>query len=193
MKDNFESSLKNVLVHEGGWADHPKDPGGATMKGVTLTTFRRYFGEGRSKDELREITDEQLNQIYRAGYWEKCHCNELPGGVDYSVFDAAVNSGPGRGAKWLQGAVGATQDGAIGAKTLTKVKEYNPLEIIENICDRRLTFLRNLSNWSTFGKGWDERVEGVRICAKPMTNDSEVINDHIPSTIESDTDRNGAI
>jgi lysozyme family protein len=192
MKDNFESSLQQVLVHEGGWADHPKDPGGATMKGVTLMTFRRHFGADKSKDELRNITDEQLNQIYRAGYWDKCHCDELPAGVDYAVFDAAVNSGPGRGAKWLQGAVGAKQDGGIGPKTLTKVKEHKPVHIIDNICDRRLTFLRSLANWATFGKGWNRRVEGVRSSAIPMAEGRDISHEPIAPTIEYDSVKNGS-
>jgi lysozyme family protein len=192
MKDNFESSLQQVLVHEGGWADHLKDPGGATMKGVTLMTFRRHFGENKSKDELRAITDEQLNQIYRAGYWDKCLCDELPGGVDYAVFDAAVNSGPGRGAKWLQGTVGAMQDGGIGSKTLTKVKEHKPVHIIDNICDRRLTFLRSLANWATFGKGWNRRVEGVRSSAIPMAEGRDISHEPIAPTIEYDSVKNGS-
>jgi len=168
MEMNFKSALKHVLVHEGGWADHPKDPGGATMKGVTLVTYRRHFGEDKSKDDLRNITDEELGQIYRSGYWSKCRCDDLPSGVDYAVFDAAVNSGPGRGAKWLQAAVGAKQDGGIGPKTLTRIKNYDPIQITDTMCDRRLTFLRNLSTWSTLGKGWGRRVEGVRATALTM-------------------------
>ena len=192
MKDNFESSLQQVLVHEGGWADHPKDPGGATMKGVTLLTFRRHFGEDKNKDELRAITDEQLNQIYRTGYWDKCHCDELPGGVDYAIFDAAVNSGPGRGAKWLQGAVGAKQDGGIGPKTLTKVKEHNPVHIIDNICDRRLSFLCSLSNWAIFGNGWNRRVEGLRSSAISMAEGHDISHESIVPTIEYESVKHGS-
>jgi len=168
MEINFKSALKHVLVHEGGWADHPKDPGGATMKGVTLKTYRGHFGEDKSKDNLRNISEEELEQIYRSGYWNKCHCDELPTGVDYAVFDAAVNSGPGRGAKWLQAAVGAKQDGAIGRNTLAKVEEIDSIEITNAMCDHRLTFLQNLDTWSTFGKGWKNRVDGVRTTAIAM-------------------------
>ncbi len=168
MNTSFESALKHVLVHEGGWADHPDDPGGATMKGVTLSTFRRQCGENKTKDDLRNISDEELRQIYRTGYWDKCLCDELPSGIDYAVFDAAVNSGPGRGARWLQAAVGAKQDGAIGPKTLSRVKEHDPVQVSDVMCDRRLAFLRNLSTWSTFGRGWERRVEGVRTTAIAM-------------------------
>lgn len=170
MKRNFKSALKLVLVHEGGWADHPKDPGGATMKGVTLTTFQRFFGSDKGKQDLRNISDAELAEIYRTGYWDKCHCNELPKGLDYAVFDAAVNSGPGRSAKWLQAAVGARQDGGIGPKTLEKLKQHEPVTVTDDICDLRLTFLRSLTHWSTFGRGWNRRVEGVRSVAIAMAN-----------------------
>ena len=168
MKRNFKKALKHVLVHEGGWADHPKDPGGATMKGVTLATYRRHFGKAKSKNDLRNIADEELEQIYRSGYWGKCRCDELPVGVDYAVFDAAVNSGPGRGARWLQAAVGAKQDGGIGPKTLSRVEEHDPIQVTGVMCDRRLSFLRSLDTWPTFGKGWGRRVEGVRATAIAM-------------------------
>jgi lysozyme family protein len=170
MKENFDKSLQLVLVHEGGFADHPDDPGGATMKGVTLATFRRFFGADKTKDELRSITDAQLAEIYRVGYWDKCRCDKLPSGVDYCVFDAAVNSGPGRAAIWLQGAVGAVRDGGIGPETLTKVAVHEPPAIINDMCDRRIAFLRSLSTFSVFGRGWTRRVAGVRLTAIEMAD-----------------------
>ncbi|SDY77894.1 Glycosyl hydrolase 108 [Nitrosomonas halophila] len=91
MQDNFLNALEHVLAHEGGWADHPRDPGGATMKGVTLAVYQRYFGADKDKAALRAISDAELQHVYRTGYWEKCRCDELPNGVDYAVFDAAVN------------------------------------------------------------------------------------------------------
>ncbi len=182
MKINFKNALKHVLVHEGGWSDHPKDPGGATMKGVTLVTFQRFFGTEKQKEDLRNISDEELEQVYRLGYWDKCCCDDLPAGVDYGVFDAAVNSGPGRGAKWLQAAVGAKQDGSIGPKTILKVKEHDPDKVVDLMCDHRLTFLRSLSNWSVFGKGWQRRVDGVRITAVTMAvGENPAIKEITPS------------
>ena len=170
MKKNYKRSLDHVLEHEGGWADHPEDPGGATMKGVTLATFRRHFGENKTKTALRRISDDELGQIYRVGYWNMCKGDKLPSGVDYAVFDGAVNSGPGRSAKWLQAAVGANQDGGIGAKTLTKVGEFDAVDVIEQICNRRLQFMRSLDTWETFGRGWERRVEGVRPTAIAMAS-----------------------
>ena len=131
---------------------------------------------------LRNIADEELAQIYRSGYWSKCCCDELPTGVDYAVFDAAVNSGPGRGARWLQAAVGAKQDGGIGPQTLSRVEEHDPIQVTDVMCDRRLTFLRTLSTWSTFGKGWERRVEGVRATAIAMAGgNSPAIGEITPS------------
>jgi lysozyme family protein len=184
MKRNFKRSLKHVLVHEGGWADHPRDPGGATMKGVTLATYRRFFGEDKGKDDLHNITDEQLEEIYRAGYWNKCDCDQLPSGVDYAVFDGAVNSGPGRSVKWLQAAVGAKQDGAIGPKTLARVKEGDPIEITENMCNRRLAFLRSLDTWTTFGRGWARRVDGVHATAVSMAGGVDQTGETIVPSVD---------
>ena len=170
MKENFDRALQFVLVHEGGFVNHPKDPGGATMKGVTLETFRRHFGAGKTVNDLKNITQDQLARVYRTGYWDKCKCDQLPAGVDYAVFDVAVNSGPGRAAKFLQAAVGATQDGAIGDGTLGMVGSQAPLSIINSICDKRLAFLQGLSTFSTFGKGWTSRVTGVRQQALEMAH-----------------------
>jgi len=192
MKENFDSALEQVLVHEGGWANHPKDPGGATMKGVTLATFRRHFGQKMTKKDLRIISDKQLKKIYRAGYWGKCKCDELPAGVDYAVFDAAVNSGPGRSAKWLQGAVGAKQDGGIGRKTLERVSQHNAIQVSDDMCDRRLAFLQNLSTWSTFGGGWGRRVDGVRITAREMAEDGGWLIAEIAPSVEYVTTKKGS-
>ena len=189
MKKNFKDSLDHVLKHEGGWADHPKDPGGATMKGVTLATYRRHFGENKSKRALRNISDNELGQIYRSGYWDKCRCDKLPSGVDYAVFDAAVNSGPGRSAKWLQATVGAKQDGGIGPRTLAKVKQQDAVEVADTMCDRRLNFLRSLDTWKTFGKGWGRRVEAVRATAVAMATGKAP---EIVPTVEYKTTRKGS-
>jgi lysozyme family protein len=168
MKHNLKSALSHVLVHEGGWADHPRDPGGATMKGVTIAVFRRFYGEEKSKQDLHDITNEQLQHIYKTGYWDKCKCDDLPSGVDYAVFDAAVNSGPGRSSKWLQAAIGANQDGAIGPNTLAKVQAIEPVKVVNDMCEQRLAFLKALRTWRTFGRGWGQRVAGVRATAAVM-------------------------
>lgn len=158
MKDNFEFSLEQVLKHEGGWSDHPADPGGATMKGVTLKTYSDWLGRQASKDELRNIPDSHLSTIYKTRFWGAVRGDDLPAGVDFAVFDMAVNSGPGRAARLLQAAVGATPDGAIGPKTLAAVRAQDPEALITAYQNNRQHFLEALPTFATFGKGWTRRV-----------------------------------
>jgi len=169
VKQNFETSLAHVLKHEGGWADHPADPGGATMKGVTLKTYSDWLGRQATKDELRAISPEHLRTIYKARYWDAVRGDELPSGVDYVVFDMAVNSGPGRAAKTLQAAVGATPDGSIGPKTLALASAQDPAALIAAFQRSRQHFLEALPTFATFGKGWTRRVtEAGEIGAKAV-------------------------
>lgn len=163
--DRFRRCLAETLEHEGGWADHPKDPGGATMKGVTLATYRAFKGRDVTKAELRAISDADLEAIYRKGYWDKTRCDDLPAGVDLMVFDLAVNSGPGRAAQFLQAAVGATVDGIIGPATLAKVATLPAAEIVIRLRNRRERFFRSLATFSTFGRGWLRRLEAVALQA----------------------------
>lgn len=167
MKGNFKRCLAEVLEHEGGWADHPRDPGGATMKGITLKTFRMYR-RSATKDELRNISDEDVERIYRDGYWDAVSGDDLPAGLDLVAFDAAVNSGVSRGAKWLQQALGVTADGKIGPVTLAAAEKAEPISVIDAACDRRMAFLRGLKTFDVFGVGWARRVKAVRAAAKGM-------------------------
>jgi lysozyme family protein len=168
MKEVFPHALKTILHHEGGWADHPKDPGGATMKGVTLNTYSKFIGRDATKDELKAISDEQLEQIYRSLYWNRAACDQLPTGVDLVVFDMAVNSGPGRAVKLLQEIVGSTPDGGIGPQTLTAVAKQNPLSLIKQYSEARRVFYKSLGAYITFGKGWLRRVDEVEAEAIKM-------------------------
>jgi lysozyme family protein len=161
MKQNFEASLNHVLKHEGGWLDHPKDPGGATMKGVTLATYSSWLGRPASKDELKNIPDDHLRKIYKTQYWDAVCGDDLPVGVDYAVFDMAVNSGPSRAARMLQASVGAVPDGKIGPKTLAIVKAQNAEALINTFQHNRQHFLEALPTFATFGKGWTRRVNEV--------------------------------
>lgn len=165
MDRNFAKSLALVLKHEGGWSDHPADPGGATMKGVTLANFRRYVKPGATKDDLRKITDEQIGTVFRRFYWDAVAGAELPDGVDFAVFDFAVNSGPSRAAKYLQAIAHVPQDGRIGPATLKAVRAIQPATVIHELCDNRLAFLKRLGTWKTFGRGWESRVKDVRSSA----------------------------
>lgn len=162
MIDNFEYCLSVVLENEGGWSDHPRDPGGATMKGVTLKTFRAYFGQDLGKDDLRNITDDQIQYIYKKGYWNMAACDKLPSGVDLAVFDYTVNSGYIRAVRHLQECVECSTDGIVGPNTLMAVLSNSPSVVIRDLCRKRLDFLKKLSTWRTFGNGWERRVRHIK-------------------------------
>lgn len=193
MDRNFERALSLVLKHEGGWSDHPQDKGGATMKGVTLANFRRYVKPSATKDDLRKITDEQVATIYKRYYWDAVRGSDLPSGIDYAVFDFAVNSGPDRAIKYLQAVVGARQDGRVGPDTLVKTRNMMRATIINSVCDKRMAFLKRLKTWPTFGKGWTSRVSGVRsealkMAAQPDTPPpvvKEVEKEVVPERVET--------
>lgn len=172
MDRNFARALSLVLKHEGGYVNHPKDPGGATNKGVTIGTFRRYVKSNGTVADLKAITNAQLATVYRKHYWDEVKGDDLPSGVDYAVFDFAVNSGPGRAARYLQACIGAPVDGAIGPKTVAATKKLPAAEIIDNLCDDRMEFLRALKTWPTFKNGWTSRVTGVRKEALLMAVDA---------------------
>lgn len=162
MDRNFARALALVLKSEGLWSDNPADPGGATMRGVTLANFRRYVKADGTKADLRKISDAQVATVYRRFYWDAVLGAELPDGVDYAVFDFAVNSGPGRAAKYLQAVVGVTQDGRIGPTTVAATNGKPAGVVIDALCDNRMAFLKRLPTWGTFGRGWSDRVKSVR-------------------------------
>jgi lysozyme family protein len=161
----FERSLDKVLLEEGGWSDHPKDPGGATMKGVTQRVYDAYRARvGKPKQSVRYIGDSELQDIYRSSYWNLAKCDQLPAGVSYVVFDGAVNSGVKQSVKWLQGALGVIDDGVIGPTTINAARQDTDHDaLIERICALRLAFLKSLKTFPTFGKGWTARVYRVRV------------------------------
>jgi lysozyme family protein len=162
MKENFEAALKAILHHEGGFVNHPKDPGGMTNLGVTKKVWEEWVGHEVDEKTMRGLTPEIVGQMYKVKYWDKIKGDDLPSGVDYVVFDAAVNSGPGRAAKWLQACVGVEPDGGIGPKTLAAVNAFDASQLVQDYAKRRLSFLMDLKHWDTFGKGWSRRVAEVQ-------------------------------
>jgi lysozyme family protein len=167
MKSNFEAAFAHVLKSEGGFVNHPDDPGKATNLGVTQRVWEEWVGHDVDEKTMRSLTPEMVAPLYKKKYWDKVKGDDLPSGVDYVVFDAAVNSGPGRAAKWLQACVGVEQDGGIGPKTLAAVKAFEG-DLIGDYTKRRLSFLMDLPHWPTFGKGWGRRVASVQNDAEGM-------------------------
>ena len=125
MKANFDKCFEWLLAHEGGFVDHPEDPGGMTNLGITRQTLERFLWRDVTEGEMRSLTPAVVEPVYRALYWGKVRADNLPSGIDWAVFDWAVNSGPPRAAKALQSLVGVTPDGAVGPITLGAVVQHN--------------------------------------------------------------------
>lgn len=168
MRENFDQALDRLLIHEGGYSNHPSDPGGPTNYGITIIDYRKYINAEATADDVRRMSIEDAKAIYRARYWGALRCDELPLGVDYAVFDYGVNSGVSRAIKVLQRILGLEDDGKIGPETLRAVQRRAPDDLVKDICDERLRFLKKLKTWPVFGKGWGRRVAEVKSAALIM-------------------------
>lgn len=164
----FERALPLVLAHEGGYVNHPRDPGGETNKGITKRVYDDWRRtRGLTAVSVRQISSSEVSAIYRERYWNLFKGDEMPAGVGYVVFDGAVNSGVAQSVKWLQRALGplykGTVDGLVGPGTINAIKDHsNHDALIAEICRQRMAFLKALKTWPTFGKGWSRRVSDVQ-------------------------------
>ena len=170
MQANYDKCLETILHHEGGYVNHPKDPGGETNLGVTKRVYLEHGGTKNMKDLLVE----DVAPIYKKGYWDKMKGDELPNGLDLCVFDFGVNAGPGRSAKYLQTMIGTVADGGIGPNTLAKLAEYvekHGIEkCIEDFQGARQDYYEKLSTFATFGNGWTRRVDETTELAMSMVS-----------------------
>jgi len=168
VKDNFDKCFALVIADEGGFVDHPKDPGGMTNLGVTRKNWGAYLNRDVTEIEMRGLTPDAVKLFYKAMYWDKIKGDQLPAGVDYATYDLAVNSGVGRATKMLQQTAGVLVDGALGPKSMAAIKERDPKQMVDALCDMRLAFLKRLPTFDTFGKGWSRRVAEVKDKASDM-------------------------
>lgn len=169
MTDAFLLCVPLILKHEGGYVDHPRDPGGCTNFGITCRTLEGWRRQPTGCEDVRRMDVSEARAIYRAHYWNAVRGDDMPAGVNLVVFDAAVNSGRRRSVEWLQSAVGADVDGAIGPQTLRAVRRVNDrAELIRRVCANRMTFLRSLETWDDFGRGWTRRVTDIQTRAISM-------------------------
>lgn len=178
MQQNFERCTKWLLVHEGGYVNHPRDPGGATNKGVTQRVYDGYRGRiGKPRRSVRHITSSEVMEIYRSQYWNTIHGDDLPSGLDYSMYDYSVNSGPSRAIKDLQRLLGVKADGVMGNVTLCAIRSRKDIEgLITELCLHRWNWMKRLKTWNTFGKGWTRRVMGDIIRGVQPGTDHGVID-----------------
>lgn len=164
MKSNFDRCLAEVLKHEGGYVDHPSDPGGETNMGISRRSY--------PNENIKGMTRERAAFLYRRDFWNPVRGDDLPAGLDLVAFDAAVNSGVSRGAKWVQRALGVPDDGKIGPATIAAAKKADVPAVIEKALANRLGFLMALKTWPTFGRGWKRRLDevhgaAIKMAAKP--------------------------
>lgn len=164
----FMKCVDLILVHEGGFADHPEDPGGATNLGITHKTLAAWRGAPVTKEDVRNLTRDEACEIYRANYWNALNCDNLPAGVDLVAFDFGVNAGVGRAGKLLQSIVHVEQDGQVGPITIGAAQSIDPGFIINAFSDGRLEHYRSLKHWETFKKGWTRRTSESRAAALAM-------------------------
>ncbi len=160
MKANFDACMAEVFKYEGGYVNDQHDPGGETNLGISKRSY--------PKEDIRNMTRARAAQIYRRDFWDKLRCDELPDGLDLVAFDAAVNSGPSRGAKWLQQALGVAADGKVGMATIGAAKNtYAPAAVMRAIGFRR-AFLKTLPTWERYKNGWNKRLDSVEAVASAM-------------------------
>lgn len=163
----FEASLPFILRWEGGYVNHPNDPGGATNKGVTQKVYDAWRRkQGLPPRSVKEIQDSEVQAIYETGYWLPPRCNELQRHLDLVQFDTAVNMGPGRAVRFLQAAVGCTVDGGFGPNTLRAVDGCDLGATLVAYCNEREAYYRRLAErnpkFKVFLKGWLNRLNALR-------------------------------
>ena len=169
MKDNFSSSLDLLLKHEGGYVNHPDDPGGRTNYGVTQRVYEDFLGREVTEKEMKEMPLEDVRAIYKENYWDRIRGDDLPSGIDFCVFDWAVNAGISRASKALQQAVNVDDDGIIGSQTVAMVcVQANHTNVVNTIAVKRENFYRDLKTFDTFGRGWLRRNDETRQSALKM-------------------------
>jgi lysozyme family protein len=168
---SFDEALRRLLVHEGGYSNHPSDPGGPTNFGITLRDYRKYVKPNATASDVRTMKLAEAKAIYRSKYWDALRCDQLPAGVDYAVFDYGVNSGIGRSGKVLRRVLGLADDThVVTPAVIAAVHKSEPRDLVLRISAERLRFLKALRTWPVFGNGWARRVEEVKSAALRMTS-----------------------
>jgi lysozyme family protein len=191
MQASYPAAIKNVLAHEGGYTNHPADPGGPTNWGITIFDARKYWKTSASAADVKVMPLSVAQDIYDKHYWDPQRCDDLPAGLDYSMFDYGVNSGIGRSGKVLRRLLGLSdKTSAITQEVIDAVNKRDVVALIKALNDERLRFLKGLKTWPTFRGGWGRRVSEVRTLSIAMamgtgnignarsvtpTNDNEVM------------------
>lgn len=181
---NFGNCVHKVLRHEGGYVNHPDDPGGITNLGVTKKVYDEWTGKESTVDQMKALDDEDVKPIYEENYWNKIKGDELPNGLDLCIFDFGVNAGPSRAAKMIQKMADTTVDGGIGPNSIKAinalVKKDGLEEVIKLYQAKRQAYYESLKHFDTFGRGWTRRNEDTTAYALEMAEWPEQWNEQSP-------------
>lgn len=153
---NFDDAFERLVSHEGGYINHPSDPGGETMFGVTARVARAHGYAG----PMNLLPRERAKSIAKSAYWDRIRADQYDGAIGFQVFDAAYNHGIENAVRFLQRAVDVVDDGEIGAISLAAIKGMSVTDVLARFNAERLNFYTKLSTWTTFGKGWARRIVG---------------------------------
>lgn len=169
MQASYDASLSRLLKDEGGYTNHPSDPGGPTNWGITLADARMYWKPSATAADVKAMPLSVAKQIYAKRYWDAQRCNDLPAGVDYAIFDYGVNSGIGRSGKVLRRCLGLSdKTSAVTQEVVDAARKVDPAKLCNMIWSERLAFLKSLKTWPTFGKGWGARVAGGKVFSQQL-------------------------
>lgn len=175
--ENFNRAIQVILHHEGGFVNHPRDPGGITNLGITRRVYESWLESPVTEQDMRDLTPSDVYPIYRARYWHRVRGDELPTGLDLCVFDFAVNAGVSRSSRLLQEQVGVHADGIIGSQTLAAVnhhvKQHGVMNTVTEFQNRREQYYRSLSTFDVFGRGWLNRNNSVTQTAQEWINENK--------------------
>lgn len=183
---SYNAALARLLAHEGGYTNHPSDPGGPTNFGITIADYRKYVKAGATAPDVRTMTADEAKTIYRARYWDAQRCDDLPAGVDYAVFDYGVNSGIGRSGKVLRRVLSLPDTThKVSDDVIAAARRADAKTLVAAICDERLRFLKALKTWPVFGKGWGRRVAEVRSAALAMAAQATAPPESVPPPLSA--------
>jgi lysozyme family protein len=172
----YAEAIRRLLIHEGGYTNHPSDPGGPTNFGITIHDYRKYVKPGATAADVRAMKLDEAKAIYRAKYWNATRCDALPAGVDYAVFDYGVNSGIGRAGKVLRRVLKlAASTSTVTGEVAAAAGAVDAAWLVTAICDERLRFLKALRTWPVFGKGWGRRVAEVKAYALALARRGQAV------------------
>lgn len=167
----FDAALKVILKMEGGYVNHPRDPGGETNLGVTKRTWQAWTG--RVDVDMKALTPAKVAPLYKARYWDEVGGDDFPPALSLCLFDFAVNAGPARAVKMLQRIAGASVDGQMGPATRRAVQAFVTAhglpELVRRFSEARRDYYRALTTFDTFGKGWLRRVDHIETEALKLT------------------------